>query len=469
MNTRRVILCLVPLLLCAGGCMLHRAPDRSDPPVALPAAFSGSGDADASGRWWKEFNDPALDKLVEQALTGNLDLRGAWARLRQANALARQAGSALYPEVGIEAGVSRSRTESAGPTVRANLFSSGVAASYEVDLWGRVRSSTRAAELDAQAGRDDLETAAISVAGTVGDVWYSLVEQRRQRDVLHEQIEASKTLLELVEHRFAQGQASALDVYQQRTQLANTRGQVHPVEARLAVLKHELAVLLGRSPTDRVAPEMGRLPKLPPLPETGLPITLLHRRPDVRAAAARLAAADHRVAAAVADRLPAVRLTGGAGYSSNSFHKLPVRPTWSIGSSLLMPIFDAGRRVAEVSRTKAQVDEALAAYTSSVLTAVREVEDALIQELKQREHLVSIQLQVTLAEAPLRQAKLRYANGLSDYLPVLTAVQALQRLQRAEVTARRQMISFRIQLYRALAGSWSKELAPTRGADGGTE
>ena len=467
MNTRRSILCLMSLLLCAGGCALHSVPDREGPPVPMPAAFSGSGDADASGPWWEEFNDPALDKLVEQALKSNLDLRRAWARLRQANALARQAGSAHYPAIDVEAGVSRSRTEVAGATARANLFSTGVAASYEVDLWGRVRSVTRAAELDAEASRDDLETAAISVAGAVGDVWYSLVEQRQQLKVLREQIEAGKTLLELVEHRFAQGQASALDVYQQRTQLANTRGQVHPVEARLAVLKHELAVLLGRMPTDEVAPELGRLPALPPLPKTGLPVTLLHRRPDVQAAAARLAAADHSVAAAVADRLPAVRLTGGAGYSSNSLHKLSVRPAWSMGSSLLLPIFDAGRRVAEVSRTKAQVDEALVAYTSVVLTAVREVEDALIQESKQREFLTSIQRQVKLADATLRQAKLRYANGLSDYLPVLAAVQALQRLQRAEVTARRLMISFRIQLYRALGGSWPQELAPAGAAGGG--
>jgi len=468
MNTRRSILCLVLLPLLGSGCTVHPVPNRSGSPVPIPAAFSASGAAEGSGLWWKEFRDPKLDKLVEQALADNLGLRGAWARLRQANALARQAGSALYPEVGVEAGVSRARTEVAGATARANLFSVGVAASYEVDLWGRVRSVTSAAELDAEASRDDLETAAISVAATVGDVWYSLVEQRQRLDVLKEQIKAGKTLLGLVEHRFAQGQASALDVYQQRTQLANTRGLVPPVEARLAVLEHELAVLLGRVPTDLVAPERGRLPELPPLPDAGLPVTLLHRRPDVRAAAVRLAAADHRVAAAVADRLPAVRLTGGAGYASNSFHKLSVRPAWNMGSSLLMPIFDAGRRVAEVSRTKARVDEALAAYANSVLQAVREVEDALIQESKQREFLVSIQLQIKLADATLRQAKLRYANGLSDYLPVLTAVQALQRLQRVEVTARRRMISFRIQLYRALGGSWPQELAPA-GAAGGAE
>jgi len=466
MNTRRAILCLISLVLCAGGCALSGAPDRSKPVVALPATFSGSGDATASDRWWRDFDDPALNALVEQALASNLDLRGAWARLRQAAALSRQAGAARYPEVNAEAGASRTRAETAGATARANLFSLGLGASYELDLWGRVRSAARAARLDEQASRSDLQTAAISIAGTVGDVWYSLVEQRRQIRLLNEQIDASKTFLDLVERRFAEGLASALDVYQQRTQLANTRGQVPSAEARLQVLKHELAVLLGRLPTEDTAPKLGELPALPPLPKTGLPASLLHRRPDVRAAAARLAAADHRVAAAVADRLPSVRLTGGAGYSSNKLHKLPFRPTWSIGSSLLMPIFDAGRRVAEVSRTRAQVDEALAAYAQTILVAVREVEDALIQELKQREHLESVRRQAKLAGATLRQAKLRYANGLSDYLPVLTALQALQRLEREEVTARRRMIGFRIQLHRALGGSWPKELAPPSNAAG---
>jgi len=466
MNAPRIITYVLPCLLCAGGCSVYDVPDRSRPPVAIPAAFSASGRASGSARWWKDFGDPALDALVERALADNLDLRVAWARLRQAGALARQAGAGQWPSVDAEAGVSRSRTETAGVTARANLFSAGLAAAYEVDLWRRVRSTRRAAELDVLASRGDLETAAISVAATVGDVWYSLVEQREQRKLLDEQVKTSETLLELVERRFGQGQASALDVYQQRTQLANTRGQVHPVEARLAVLEHQLAVLLGRAPAGEMAPALGKLPGLPPLPKTGLPADLLHRRPDVRAAARRLAAADYQVAAAVADRLPAVRLTGGAGYSSTKFHKLPVRPAWSIGSALLMPVFDAGRRAAEVSRTKAQVDEALAAYERAILAALREVEDALIQELKQRAHLESVERQVKLASATLRQARLRYSHGLSDYLPVLTAVQALQRLERAEVAARRELVSFRIQLYRALGGSWPKELAPAGGADG---
>ncbi len=466
MSASRTIIVLLVLPLLAAGCSVYPVPDRSDPPLVMPAAFSPSGDAAGSDRWWKDFDDPALEKLVETALSGNLELRAAWARLRQAMELARQAGAPLYPTVDAEAGASRARTETFGPTARGNLWTLGLAASYELDLWGRVRAGKRAARLEAEASRDDLETAAISVAGAVGDVWYSLVEQREQRKLLDAQIKSSQQLLELVELRFTKGQSTALDVYQQRTQLARTQGQVPEVEAQLGVLEHQLAVLLARPPTEKVAPELGKLPDPPPPPAAGLPVDLLHRRPDVRAAAARLVAADHAVAAAVADRLPAVRLTGGAGYSTDNFGKLTSRPTWSFGSSLLLPVFDAGRRAAEVSRTKARVDEALANYERTILVAVQEVEDALIQERKQREGLAWIERRIKLASATLEQARLHYTHGLSDYLSVLSAIQALQDFQREQVSARRRLISFRIQLYRALGGSWPSDLTPAGDAEG---
>jgi len=466
--------CIGAFLLCAGGCVPYRLPDRSRPPVAVPAAFSAAGAAGAE-RWWEDFHDPALSRLVTTALGDNLDIRRAWARLRQAALVARQAGAPLWPEITAEGSGSRTRSVVEGPmgkdmVVRMNSFKMDLAAAYELDLWGRVLSQKRAAGLDARASREDLEAAAITVAATVGELWYSLVEQRAQRALLAEQIKVNQTLLGLVELRFAQGAASALDVYQQRQHVAATRGQVPGVESRLQVLRHQLAVLLGRPPGADVAPARAELPRLPPLPATGLPADLLQRRPDVRAALLRLVATDHRVAAAVADRLPSVRLTGLAGFSSDETSTLLDRPTWTIAGGLLGPVFDAGRRAAEVSRVKAQADELLAAYGQTILTAFREVEDALVQERRQREFLASVERQVKLATATLREARQRYIKGLSDYLPVLNAVEALHRVQRTRVAARRQLISFRIRLYRALGGSWPKQLKPaaTRPVSSGT-
>lgn len=208
------------------------------------------------------------------------------------------------------------------------------------------------------------------------------------------------------------------------------------------------------------------LPELPPLPEAGLPADMLASRPDVRAAQARLAAADYRVAAAVADRLPSLSLTGSAGYSAVRSQDLWNSQAWSMAASALAPVFDAGRRAAEVSRTKAKVDEALALYTQTILTAFREVEDALVQERKQREYVESVREQLDLATSTLREARERYSNGLSDYLPVLAAVQSHHQIERELVSARRQLISFRIQLYRSLGGSWPRDLVPETGTAG---
>jgi NodT family efflux transporter outer membrane factor (OMF) lipoprotein len=444
--------------------------------VAVPPSFSESGDAPTPERWWDEFNDPALSALVDKALNRNLDLHQALGRLEQAVALARQAGAPLWPEATGSADASRSRSEVEGltdtETARVKQFSLELAAAYELDLWGRVQSQKRAADLDASASREDLETAAVTLAATVGELWYSLAEQRAQRALLEEQIKASETLLELVELRFARGLASALDVYQQRQQLSTTRGQRPAIESQIQLIRHQLAVLVGEPPGATLVQEPSELPALPPLPQTGLPADLLQRRPDVRAASSRLAAADHRVAAAVAERLPAVRLSAAAGLRSAQAGALAEGPAWSLAAGALAPVFNAGRLRAEVTRTEAQAGELLAAYGLRILTAFREVEDALAQESGQEEFVESVEQQVELGTATLREARLRYANGLSDYLPVLAALQALQQAERELIAARGRLIAYRIQLYRALGGSWPAELTaaetkPAANASGG--
>jgi NodT family efflux transporter outer membrane factor (OMF) lipoprotein len=449
------------LLALAAGCTVAHVPERAAPPVAMPKRFSPSGTSRASARWWVDFADPQLNDLVKRALGGNLALRQAWARLRQAAMLARQAKAPLWPTLDAEASASRTRTELVKDMpLHTNSFGLGAVASYEVDLWGRIRSLKRAAAHDAAASADDLEATAIVVAASVGDTWYALVAQREQRKLLEDQVKTSKQLLDLVELRFSNGRASALDVYQQRQQLANTSGQIPAVESQLRTLEHLLATLLGRTPKEGFAPAGAKLPGLPPLPDAGLPAELLQNRPDVCAAAERLAAADDRVAAAIADRLPALRLTGQLGLSSPRVDQLIESQTWRLGGTVLAPIFDAGRRRAEVSRQRAVVEERLAAYAETLLTALREVEDALIREEKQRQTLESVVEQEKLGEQTLNQAKLRYANGQSDYLPVLTAIQALHAVQRRRITARQQLVALRIQLHRALGGTWPRDLKP---------
>jgi outer membrane protein TolC len=220
------------------------------------------------------------------------------------------------------------------------------------------------------------------------------------------------------------------------------------------VLRHQLAILLGRPPAAELGVADAALPVLPALPETGLPAELLARRPDVRAAQRRVNAADYRLGVAIANLLPTLSLSATGSYSGDQISNVFDTRMWSIAADVFGPIFEGHRRRAEVDRTRAVVADALAAYGQAVLGAFQEVEDALAQEREQIAFLTSLQEQVELAEATLREARLQYANGLGDYLNVLTALATVQRLERDELTARQQLVAFRIQLYRALAGTW---------------
>jgi NodT family efflux transporter outer membrane factor (OMF) lipoprotein len=371
---------------------------------------------------------------------------------------------------GISAGgsLNQERTEPYRVTRETKQFGLSLAASYEVDLWGRIYTAYRAADYDYDATREDLESVAMTLAAEVADRWLRIIEQEELRRLLSEQLETNKTYLELVELRFRKGQegVSALDVYQQRQAVGEVAKQVPLVEAQEQLLRYDLAVLLGKPPASELATGEYELTTVPPLPSTGVPAELLARRPDIRAGLSRLNAADYRVASARADRLPAIRLTGGIGYSTDDIDHFFDDWFVNLASGLTMPLFDGFRREAEVERTLAVVEERLADYRLTVLTAIREVEDALIQERKQREYIEALTQQVDDASRALREATERYQKGLNDYLPVLTALERTQALTRNLISARRELLIYRVNLYRALGGSWTQELeAPVRLSD----
>ncbi len=444
----------------AGACVHHANP--TSPPVVLPAAYvTASGERDASLRWWEDIGDPELNAFLDEALRGSLDLARARARLDQAEAAASAAGVERLPQLTIEGGARRARTlamvgPNAGDLIHTDTFSLGLAAAYEFDLWDRVGSTARAAQHEAEASRDDFATARLTLSGEIADIWLQAREQAAQLALLETQRLAAHNVLELTEQRFAEGHAAALDVLQQRQQLATIEALIPPIEARYRVLRHQLAVLAGRAPSAAPAPSAG-LPKLPPLPAAGLPGDLLQRRPDVRAALARLAAADERIGAAIAARLPTIRLSANAGYQASEASVLFNEWIGAFAGHAAMPLIDGGRRTAETRRARAAAREAMAVAGQTILKAMREVEDALAQEERQREAIRRLAAQAELAAETLTQARERYAAGLSDYLTVLTALDRLQGVERNLLAARRQAWQYRIQLYRALGG---EPLAP---------
>ncbi len=455
----RLLALVLPSVTLLGLDSCRSEPRRPEPPVPVPEEFTATGDAVLPEEWWRSFEDPGLDRLVGLALESNLELRGAWDRLARAEAVARREGADLRPSLDYSAGAgtSWSRRELADgsfSTDRNDDFSLGLAASFEVDLWGGIESAAQAARLDVLASAEALQAAAITLSAGVATTWYALVAENGQLDLLKRQQETNRQVLELVTLRFRMSRAGAADVLRQRQLIESLQGEIERVGARAKVLEHQLAILLGRSPTEPVAPRAAQLITLPPLPDTGLPIELLQRRPDVKNAYYRVMAADRRVAVAVADRYPRLFLSAQASTSAD--HPGDLFQTWlaGLGADLVGPILDGGRRDAEVDRTRAVLSESLHDYGQVILDSLGEVEDALVTERKQRDLIASLQRQLELSDQVIERIRESYTKGAVDYLRVLETLSTNQALQRNVLEAERQLIEYRIDLCRALAGGW---------------
>ncbi len=452
------IICFTTIILWINGCALYEPSRREPEKNILPSAFSVPPTQwDPARRWWEAFDDPQLNALIEEALGQNLSLQQSWARLRQAQALAVKSGAALYPDLTLSAGASSQRRKTT-TTDTVEHYSLGLGSSYEIDLWGRIQSERQAARLSAMASREDLNTAAITLSANVATRWIGIISQRMQKQLLMQQLEANKILQELVELRFRKSLASALDVFQQRQLVEQSRAQLPLVEQAERQLLNELALLLGRTPFSlpQIQAQSVEIPA--DLPTAGLPAQLLTDRPDIRGAMQRLEAADWNVAAARADRLPQINLSAGAAYQADELSLLFDNWLIDLAASMTAPLFDGRRRAAEVQRLQAVVAENLAAYRQTILTAIREVEDALISEVKLREHLKGLEAQLNAAKNALNEARGRYRNGLIDYLPVLTQLLVVQDLERTQIQRKADVLTARVNLYRSLGGTWTDAL-----------
>jgi len=471
---------VLALVMLGGSCSPFKPLHRISPEGELPQTFSlYKAGPERPDRWWETFEDPELNALIDKALTGNFTLKEAWARLIQANALVLQKGSRLYPDLNFTSGGSYTRQKittegdtstgssrtmgAAAPSKtvtrqKTENYSLGLTSSYELDLWGRIRSEREAERLSAFATRADLNTAAMSLAAEVAQRWVNIISQRVQKQLLEKQLEINNTYLELVELRFRKSMVSALDVYQQRQVVERVKAEIPLVEAQELLLLHELALLMGKPPRTEIKISRSSLPVPAEVPDIGLPADLLANRQDVRAVGMRLRAADWQVAAARANRLPSISLTGNASYSGGKLDLLFDNWLLSLAANLVAPIFDGGRRAAEVDRTRAVVDERLWAYRRTVLTAMKEVEDALIREEKRQQHIKALRKQIDTARKALNEAQERYRKGLNDYLPVLTQLLSVQNLEQDLIRRQAELLIDRVSLFRALGGSWMDDI-----------
>lgn len=471
MNATRTLL-FVPLLLVAG-CQLHEAGEYPTPDVAVPESYaSGSAGAASIDAWWENYGDAELTTLVQEALSGNRDLGATWARLEQARQILRATDGADELQLDLNGGPSLSSS-----VVRSDVRSDrrdevfgyglGARASWALDLWGRIEARTKAAALDLQAAREDVSATAQLLAGAVVQAWLDLRLNESLLAIVAAQATTSQRLLDLTEFRFANGQGTALDVLQQRSQLAAVTSDLPSFEAARQAAIHRLAVLTGRVPGAwEPDARVDALPAPPPLPALLTPRDLLAHRPDLRAARARLEAADQRVAEAAAARLPDFTLSLDYQLTKGNGPGLFDREQGSLLLGVLAPILSGDRLTAEVERNRAVVTERLESFTALFLAALQEVEDAVVGEFRQGELVQNVERRVELAQATLAEAQARYGNGSGDFINVLTAVRTLQDVERLLVIEQRRLLAFRSSLHLALGGTWTNDLeAPATNVD----
>ena len=420
--------------------------------VDTTEVFAASGQNYAPKQWWTAFEDQQLNSLVDTALHSNFNLKTTWQRLQAAQAAVDRQSSSFFPT--LDASASGEVSKYQNQYIQNQSFRLGMSAGYEVDLWGRIQSRVEAERYRAKAAMSDYQTAAISLAAEITRTWYQLIEARNQLELVNEQVKTNTKVLDLIETRFGSGQIRSADILRQRRLLESTREQRIVAEKQVNLLEHKLAVLLGKAPQKAIKKSIDTLPKLPPLPKTGVPADLIRRRPDVQAAYDRLMAADRDLAAAISNQYPRFSISASASTSADNVESLFKDWARTLGGNLLAPIFYGGRLRAEVDQSESIRKQRLFEYVQTILNAFREVEDALVQEQKQVEKIQSIREQVKLAKQTYKQLRIEYFNGMGGYLDVLTALDEVQRLQRNLISAHLNLLEYRIALYRSIAGSF---------------
>lgn len=409
---------------------------------------------DDSGSWWLEFEDPTLNGLIEQSLPANLTVKQAEARLRQAVGLQNKRSAALYPPISAEYDFSE-RKESGSSRDSTSVADLSIA--WEIDLWGRLGHKEEAARFLTEAAAEDLRDIGLLISFEIADSYFELIEKKLESRLLQRQIETNRKFLGLTELRFANGAASVVDVYQQRQLLTGRKADIYLVDERVIVLENRLRVLAGELPARKKLHTSDELPSITTLPEMGLPADLLQNRPDLRRLQNGLAAAQYEVAAAVAERLPQIRIGGSTGViDATFFHRFFLEA--------FAPLIDWGERKSEVERRRAIVDEQVNIYAQAYLEAVEEVENSIWRERFHLSLLETLKSQLQLANDTLKESRNRYMQGLTDYLPVLAALQTLQNLEIEYLQRRFELVRNRLVLNKALGGKVAVAGADVSGA-----
>lgn len=452
------------LAAALSGCSLLPSQRPALPQTPVPAAWSTTTGAPAPalalGQWWQRFNDPQLSALVLQALQANTDVRTAQAALQQSRALRDVRSAGLGPTVKASASAQSNQTNNNTPV---NTFQAGFDASWEPDVFGGLRSTLNAAEADAQAAQANLANVQVSMAAEVAVTYIELRGLQARLAIARSNLVAQTETLQITRWRAQAGLASSLDVEQAVSASEQTAAQIPALQTSVAQNLSSLAVLTGQAP-DALQNTVGAVstppvavPQPPPDLALTIPAQTLRQRPDVRAAEHRISAALDRVAQADAARYPGFQISGSLGVSALTLGTLTNGATalGSLLASVSVPLFDGGAARAQVRAQEAALEQARVAYQATVLTALKDVEDALVALQGDRERLARLQAATEAAANADLLARQRYASGLIDFRTVLDTQRTLLSTQDSVASTRASLSSDHVRLYKALGGGWT--------------
>jgi NodT family efflux transporter outer membrane factor (OMF) lipoprotein len=462
-----VALCLGSSLAACSLAPAYRTPESAKPPPAYRELGDWKpaqpADAAARGNWWQVYGNASLDALEQRIGAANQDLKAAVARLQQARAQTRIARAGYFPTVTANGYGTRTRTSPDSPRFPStyepvsNDFDLEADLSYQLDLFGRVRSTVDSALATQQATAADLATLALTLHAELATDYFSLQSADAQQQLLDQTVEAYAKALRLTRNLYEGGAASQADVAEAQAQLETARTQAADIRMQRAQLEHAIAILVGENPSafhldaDPLASDAA-----PPPVDPGLPSALLERRPDIAASERRVAAANAQIGIARAAYFPVFNLVAGAGFNSATASTLFNAPSrmWSLGANGALTLFDAGAHRAESAQAHAFYDEQVADYRKAVLTAYGEVEDNLIALRQLDQESVSAAAAVVATGTALKQAQYQYAAGAVTYLNVVVNENAALQAQLSASAIQLRRLSASIALVKALGGGW---------------
>ena len=466
-DMRRLAVMFIAVMLCAG-CAI--GPDYFRPKVALPPAWLTHDNETReviNAAWWKKFQDPVLDGLIQTALQENKDLLIAAAVVEEFQGQYAQTRSALFPQIGASASEARQRVTKETPNLMApsvhtvfNNYASVLNASWELDIWGSLRRSTEAARADLLSTQEARRAVILSLVAAVATTYIDLRSLDRQLEIARSTAESRRASYELFKVRFQGGIISDLQLSQVQSQYEESLAAIPSIEKSIAFTEHALSLLLGHNPG--AVPRGRALGELamPEVPE-GLPSTLLDRRPDIMQAEQNLIAANARIGVARALYFPAISLTGYKGTESARLSDLFTGPAhiWSYAGQASMPLFTAGKIAGLVRSSKAAQQQALVRYEQVIQSAFRDVEDALVDRAKSRERLEAQARQQEALRTYARVARLRFDEGYTSYIEVLDAERTLFNVELSYAQTQAGLLLALVNIYKAMGGGWIDEAA----------